>query len=103
LFVSIFVMASNAAYAMHLFSWQEKIGNMFRFGSNYIVDRDYFAEYLLDELSKKISNDVFIKSRVATPFLSKDAVKQKIRQVFLPSYFNKFDVEIYTFNASGQT
>lgn len=103
LFVSIFVMALNAGYAMHLFSWQEKIGNMFRFGSNYIVDRDYFAEYLLDELSKKISNDVFIKSRVATPFLNKDAVRQKIRQVFLPSYFNKFDVEIYTFNASGQS
>lgn len=102
LFVSVFVMAVNAGYAMHYFSWQEKISNMFRFGSNYIVDRDYFAEYLLDELSNRISNDAFIKSRVATPFLGKDAVKQKIRQVFLPSYFNKFDVEIFTFNASGQ-
>lgn len=103
LFVSISFLALNGGYAMHLFSWQEKIANMFRFGSNYIVDRDYFAEYLLDELSKKVSGDVFIKSRIATPFLGKDAVKQKVRQVFLPSYFNKFDVEIYTFNASGQS
>ncbi len=102
-FVCIFFMSANAAYAMHHFARQEKIANMFRFGSNYLVERDYFAEYLLRDLSEKVAADVFIQSRVATPFLSKDAVKQKVRQVFIPSYFNKYDIEIYTFNAIGES
>ena len=102
-FVCIFFMSVNAAFAMHHFARQEKIANMFRFGSNYLVERDYFAEYLLRDLSEKVAADVFIQSRVATPFLSKDAVKQKVRQVFIPSYFNKYDIEIFTFNAIGES
>lgn len=102
LFISLFFLSLNGAYAMHLFSKKEKLNNQFRFARNFLIDRDYFGEYLLRELSEKVSNDVFIQSRVATPFLTKDAVKQKIRQVFLPSYFNRYDVEIYTFNAAGE-
>jgi two-component system, NtrC family, nitrogen regulation sensor histidine kinase NtrY len=102
LFISLFFLSMNGAYAMHVFSKKEKLNNQFRFARNFLIDRDYFGEYLLRELSQKISNDVFIQSRIATPFLTKDAVKQKIRQVFLPSYFNRYDVEIYTFNAAGE-
>lgn len=103
LFISLFFLSANGAYAMYLFSKKEKLNNQFRFARNFLIDRDYFGEYLLRELSQKVSNDVFIQSRVATPFLSKDAIKQKIRQVFLPSYFNRYDVEIYTFNAAGES
>jgi two-component system, NtrC family, nitrogen regulation sensor histidine kinase NtrY len=103
LFISIVFISFNSAYAMHVLSREEKIDHQFRFARNYLVDRDYFAEYLLSDLSSRISRDYFIQSRIATPFLGKDAVKQKIRQVFLPTYFNKYDIEIYTFNAAGES
>src|SRR5688572_2416837 len=102
LFVSIFFLSANGAYAVHFFGHREKIENQFRFASNFLIDRDYFGEYLLREAAEKISQDAFSQLRIASPFLSRDAVRQKIRQVFIPSYFNKYDVEIYIFNAAGQ-
>ncbi len=102
LFVSIFFLSANGAYGIHYFEHEEKIENQFRFASNFLIDRDYFGEYLLRETAEKISKDAFSQIRMASPFLSRDAVRQKIRQVFLPSYFNKYDVEILFFNAAGQ-
>ena len=102
LFVSIFFLSTNGAYAIHAYEHQEKIDDQFRFASNFLIDRDYFGEYLLDETADKISKDLFSQISIASPFLSRDAVRQKIRQVFIPSYFNKYDVEIYIFNSSGQ-
>ena len=103
LFVSIFFLSTNGAYAIHAYERQEKIDDQFRFASNFLIDRDYFGEYLLNETADKISKDVFSQISIASPFLSRDAVRQKIRQVFISSYFNKYDVEIYIFNAAGQS
>jgi two-component system, NtrC family, nitrogen regulation sensor histidine kinase NtrY len=102
LFVCIFCLSWNGAYAVYYFSHKEKIENQFRFANNFLIDRDYFGEYLLHEASQKIANDAFTQTRITTPFLSKEAIGQKIRQYFLPSYFNKYDVEIIIFNAIGE-
>ena len=102
LFVAIFFLSTNGAYAISHFGHKEKIENQFRFASNFLIDRDPFGEYLLQETAEKISHDAFSQIRIASPILSLDAVRQKIRQVFIPSYFNKYDVEIYIFNAAGQ-
>ncbi|MDH5248155.1 MAG: HAMP domain-containing histidine kinase [Cyclobacteriaceae bacterium] len=102
LFIAIFFLSSNGAYAIHYFSRQEKINNQFKFADDFLVNRDIFGEYLLHETAIKIENDAFIQSRLSTPFLNRDAIRQKIRQVFLPSYFNKYDVEIFLFGSTGE-
>jgi two-component system nitrogen regulation sensor histidine kinase NtrY len=102
LFIAIFCLSANAAYGVQHFSDREKIENQFRFANNFLIDRDYFGEYLLHEAAVKIANDAFTQTRITSPFLGKDAIGQKIRQFLLPSYFNKYDVEIFIFNAMGQ-
>ena len=102
LFIAIFFLSSNGAYAIHYFSRQEKINNQFKFADNFLIDRDIFGEYLLHETAIKIENDAFIQTRLNTPFLNRDAIRQKIRQVFLPTYFNKYDVEIFLFGSTGE-
>lgn len=101
LFVVIVTFAIASTVTIHAFTRKEKIENQFRFASNFLIDRDYFAEYLLQDVARKISGDAFIQSRIASPFLSKEAIRQKVRQVFLPSYFNKYDVEILLFGPGG--
>lgn len=101
LFVSIFFLSANGAYAIQYFTHKEKIESQFRFASTFLIERDIFAEYLLSEASEKIANDAFIQTRIMSPFLGKDPVRQKIRQLFLPSYFNKYDVSIFIFNSFG--
>ena len=102
LFIAISFLSANGAYAIHYFSKQEKIDRQFKFADNFLVDRDIFGEYLLNEMAVKVSRDAFIQTRINTPFLNRDAIRQKIRQVFLPSYFNKYDVEIFLFGAAGE-
>ena len=101
LFVSIFFLSANGAYAIQRFTQKEKIDAQFRFASTFLVDRDIFAEYLLNEAGGKIANDAFTQTRIMSPFLGKEPIRQKIRQVFLPSYFNKYDVRIFIFNSLG--
>lgn len=102
LFIAISLLSANGAYAIFHFNMAEKIERQFRFAANFLVDRDIFGEYLLNEMSGKVERDAFIQTRINTPFLNRDAIRQKIRQVFLPSYFNKYDVEIYLFSAAGE-
>ncbi len=101
LFVSIFFLSANGAYGIQHFTRKEKIDSQFRFASTFLIDRDIFAEYLLNDAWQKIANDAFIQTRIMSPFLGKEPVRQKIRQLFLPSYFNKYDVQIYIFNSFG--
>lgn len=101
LFVNIFFLSATGAYAIQFFSHKEKVESQFRFASTFLIDRDIFAEYLLNDASQKIASDAFIQTRLMSPFLGKDPVRQKVRQFFLPSYFNKYDVEIFIFNSFG--
>jgi two-component system nitrogen regulation sensor histidine kinase NtrY len=101
LFVGVFYLCCSAGYAIDHFGRQEKIESQFRFARNFLIDRDYFGEYLLREVSQKVTSDLFIQSRMTSAFLGKEAIKQKIRQVFLPTYFNKYDVQIMLFDAGG--
>jgi signal transduction histidine kinase len=103
LFVCIFYLSVNGAYGIFYFGKKHKINNQFKFANDFLIDRDIFGEFLLQETAKKISNDAFIQSRIASPFLNRDAIRQKIRQVFLPGYFNKYDVEIFLFGAAGES
>lgn len=101
LFVSIFFLSATGAYAIQYFTRKEKIESQFRFASTFLIDRDIFAEYLLNDASQKIASDAFVQTRIMSPFLGKEPVRQKVRQFFLPSYFNKYDVEIFIFNSFG--
>lgn len=101
LFVSIFFLSAHGAYAIQHFTQKEKIQSQFRFASTFLIDRDIFAEYLLNEAAENIANDAFIQTRLMSPFLGKEPIRQKVRQLFLPSYFNKYDVQIFIFNSFG--
>lgn len=101
LFVSIFFLSANGSWAIKQFTHKEKIESQFRFASTFLIDRDIFAEYLLNDASEKIAGDAFIQTRIMSPFLGKEPIRQKIRQLFLPSYFNKYDIRIFIFNSFG--
>ncbi len=62
---------------------------------------DEFGEFLLSSALSDLSSDQFIKSRFASPFLSKKTVISKIRQVFLNSYLSKYEQQITLYDAKG--
>jgi two-component system, NtrC family, nitrogen regulation sensor histidine kinase NtrY len=38
---------------------------------------------------------------MANPFLSKSSIRQKIRQIYLNNYFDRYDIGIYLYNSTG--
>jgi signal transduction histidine kinase len=99
---AVLAFASISYSAVSWFSSKERTRSQVQFAADFLLERDNFGEYLLDEASKKIGSDAFIQARMSGPFISKDAVKQKIRQVFLPGYFNKYTVELLLFGSNGE-
>ncbi len=73
----------------------------YRFGLNFLVERDVLGEYLLNEGVTRIAQDPFVQSGLSNPFVSRGTLRQKIRQVHLSSYFNRYDVQVHLYNPSG--
>ncbi len=97
-FLALLAFGVQSAWSIMRFSEEEKIESQFKFAASYLIDRDVMAEYLLNESRKRISTDAFIQSRMVSPFLSRSAARQKIKQVYLSSYFDRYDVQIHLFS-----
>jgi two-component system, NtrC family, nitrogen regulation sensor histidine kinase NtrY len=87
--------------AITYFEREEQSNMQRKFANEFLLEGDDLAEYLLDEARKNIATDLFIQSRLASPFLSKETIRQKIKQVYLSRYFDKYNIEVFVFNANG--
>ncbi|MDH4058111.1 MAG: HAMP domain-containing histidine kinase, partial [Cyclobacteriaceae bacterium] len=100
-FLIVVAHSLNGLVAITHFSTAQKVNDQSRFADAFLIDRDDFGEFLLDEAIQKISGDLFIQTRISGPFMNKEAVRQKVRQVFVPRYFNKYSTKIHLFGPSG--
>lgn len=96
------VLSACSAYFIQIFETQNKVLETKNVLEKKLAQSDPFAEFLLSSSLIDISSDQFIISRYASPFLSKNTVISKIRQVFLNSYLNKYDQSIVLFDVKGQ-
>lgn len=102
LFTCVIFLSASGVVAVEYFEEKRSVKNQFSFADKFLSERDYFGEYLLQESATKIIQDAFIQTRIASPFLSKDPVKQKITQVLLSGYFSRYSIKVLLFNASGE-
>jgi two-component system, NtrC family, nitrogen regulation sensor histidine kinase NtrY len=100
-FLAVVAFSLNSLEGLQHFSTARRIQDQNRFAHTFLIDRDDFGEFLLGEVCEKIGNDLFIQNRISGPFSSKDAVRQKVRQIFIPGYFNKYTIEIHLFGLQG--
>ena len=100
-FVTVLCLGFNGMHAVHYFEQQGNVQNQLRFAENFLDERDYFGEYLLHDAAERIASDAFIQTRISMPFLGKEAVTQKIKQIYLSGYFNRYTVQVSLFDVSG--
>ncbi len=72
-----------------------------RFAQEHLYDNDVLGEFLLNRVKKDIKEDLFIKSRLSNPFLSKDEIEERVIRTHLPEYFNKYDIHVNVYNPKG--
>lgn len=96
LILSLSFLSVQNAWGVRVFYTERQTNDQFRFGKDFLTDRDVLGEYLLDQASRRIQADQFIQTRMSSPFLSKTAVVDKIRRVYLSNYFDRYEVNITT-------
>lgn len=72
-----------------------------RFSEQLMQENDPLTEFFLQEASRQIQEDVFIKNRLSSPFGSKEIIEEKIRRVHLNNYLDKYEIRILMFNSRG--
>lgn len=100
-FMAVAAFAFAGANTVKYFENHRKAENQQRFAENFLVERDYFGEYLMREAVEKITKDIFIQSQLTNPLSGKEAIKHKIQQVSLSGYFNRYNVSIFLYDQSG--
>lgn len=100
-FIAVVCFAFAGANTIVFFENHQKAVNQQRFANNFLVERDYFGEYLMQETADKIAKDVFIQGRLTNPLIGKEAIRHKIQQVSLSGYFNRYNVSISLYDQAG--
>ena len=102
LFVAAQACALIGAYSVQYFEEENELENKFRFADQFLVESDNLGELLLSEAGFQIKQDPLITSRMYSSFMSKETISQKIKRVYLGSYFDKYNVQVNLYNATGQ-
>ncbi len=100
--VAVIVLCLQGALSERRFQEEKKKEDMFRYANNILVFQDVLGEYLLNASMQRIVKDPFIQVRLSTPFLSKSSIRQKINLIYLNSYFDRYDVRVYLYDAKGE-
>lgn len=96
LIFSLFIFSVQNAWAVRIFFEERQTRDQFRFGKDFLTERDVLGEYLMDQARQHIDSDPFIQVRIASPFLSKTAIAEKIKRVYLNNYFDRYEITIRT-------
>ncbi len=101
LIFSLIIYCFQNGYAVRTFYKEHQVQDQFRFGKDFLTERDVLGEYLLNQARERIGKDQFIQIRMASPFMNKSAVVDKIRRVHLSNYFDRYEINITTHNEEG--
>lgn len=101
--VVIVVLAVQGAVSLKKFSEERRIRDQFRFGNKFLVDQDVLGEFLLNESASEIAKDPYIRAVLHNPVLSKNSIRLKVMQVYLNTYFDRYDNQVYLYDASGES
>ncbi len=104
---SYFLVAASAysllaGMSIRYFSKEATHQSQVRFATNNLVNHDILGEFILFDAGKKIAHDPFIQSRFANPFLSKAGIRERVQQLYINPYFDRYDVGVYLYNMAGE-
>ncbi len=100
--VFFIVVAGVNAYVIVRLETAKKTDTMQTILTKKMAHSDPFAEFLLSESLTELASDPFIVARLSTPFLSKQAIINKIKLVFLNSYLSGYEQKVTLFDSRGK-
>lgn len=92
----IFVIASTISYGfIHLSKLKEEVNKEF-LAKKLSKERDPVAEFLFEEIERKVKSDTIINNGISTYWDSKDELDRYIIDKYFGGYWKKYDVNVIT-------
>ncbi len=101
LYIAFYSLLS-AFLTENLYERKERNQRLF-FSGKLVTERDFVAEYLFEDVAQRMQKDLFIHNFLNNPLISKKELYDRIGSLYLGGYFNKYEVKIYDFDASGNS
>ncbi len=93
-FVAAISSSLLGALAIKKFEQERAHNNKEIFAEKFLTGDDFYVKYLLNIAMGKIKKDPFIEKQFQNPLNSKEAVKKKVRKVFLSNYLDSYNINI---------
>ncbi|MFD3002283.1 ATP-binding protein [Pontibacter toksunensis] len=101
-FLVLIISAFTGALSLYVHYHSELKLYKQEFTYNILQDNDVLGEYLLvEEVTKKVAADEVIQMQMRGPYVDASFIKRKITKQYLPSHFNKYEVNVMLFDSEG--
>ncbi len=102
LFLGSFVCAATAATVVYTQHLKKDLITKQDIGKQLLAENDQFGEFLLHKAAASIDNDPAIRRIFQTDSLLKHArIQKRVKIAHLDRYFDKYDVEVSSFDGNG--
>lgn len=103
LFLAAFVCALVTTFAVYRQEIRKDVVEKKKFASRLLAENDEFGEILLDKAHEAIATDGTIRRAFQTDSILGGArIQHRVKVAYLEKYFEKYDVEVSSFDAMGQ-
>ena len=102
LFLAAFVCAVTTSTVVYNQEIKKQLAHEREFAAELLAENDKFGEFLLSKARESISKDADIARALRTDtLLVRERIQQRAKSVHLDKYFDKYDVEVFSFRSNG--
>lgn len=102
-FLAAFVYAVMTAYVVYNQEIKKQLVHEQEFASQLLAENDEFGEFLMSKAQESIQRDPDIGRALQTDtLLVRERIQQRIKSLHLDKYFDKYDVEVFSFRTNGR-
>ncbi|GAB3948582.1 HAMP domain-containing sensor histidine kinase [Spirosoma harenae] len=103
LFLAAFVCAVMTAYVVYNQEIRKQLNHEQEFASQLLADNDVFGEFLMSKAGESIQKDAEIVRALQTDtLLVRERIQQRVKSLHLDKYFDKYNIEVFSFRANGR-
>ena len=103
LFLGAFICAVMTAYVVYNQEIKKQLIHEQEFASQLLAENDEFGEFLMSKAQESIRRDAEIGHALQTDtLLVRERIQQRVKSLHLDKYFDKYDIEMFSFKANGR-
>lgn len=91
-----------SSFYLNIFNKQKALQNSKTVARKLAEERDPVTEYLFSNVEGEILEDPFVQNFFLKPFLSSQEISDRLKNIYFPGYFNKYEINIYLLNREGK-